>query len=117
MYVNMTDKALSGWGKASGKSFYCAKCETEPQAYAILKAARERSEMVRISYSDKPRRGGTRDHVTVIHFRELGGLWLAYYRTPEEEAEADRRHSKAIEEYRACLKAFDRRLNQGDFHV
>ena len=79
MYVNMTDKALSGWGKAPGKSFYCVKCETEPQAYAILKAARERSEMIRIAYSDKPRRGGFRDHVKIISFADIGAYWKRYY--------------------------------------
>lgn len=79
IFVNMQDKALSGWGMArGGRSLYCVECDTWAQAAAIEKAAGDRREMVRVAVSENPRRGRPGDHVRVIHVRDLGGPWLQY---------------------------------------
>ena len=45
-YVNMTDKFMSGWGKADGLiNKYCVECDNYDQALQIEKAASDRSEM------------------------------------------------------------------------
>lgn len=100
IYVIMTDRFMSNWGPAFGRSFYCVQCDDWRQAEAIQRAAKDRSEMRCIATSNRPHRGGPRDHVRVIHFNELGVLWKKYYRTAEEEAEADRRYHAAIAEAR-----------------
>jgi hypothetical protein len=79
IYVNMTDKAMSGWGEARGGfSYYCVACDTWDQAEAIEKAAHDRKEMIRIATSDKPRYG--HGHTRIRHFDELGDVWKGYYK-------------------------------------
>lgn len=79
-YVNMNDKALSGWGKAGGgRSLYCIRCKTLAQAEAIEKRAQNRGEMRYIAISDKPRRRRAGDVLTIRDFEELGDDWKRYY--------------------------------------
>ncbi len=76
IWVNMQDKALSGWGLAEGRrAIYCIQCDTRAEADAIEAAARDRSEMKHIGISDKPRRpAGAK--VTIRHISQIGGDWL-----------------------------------------
>ena len=87
IYVRMTDKFMSGWGEARGKTnVLVIACETQAQAEAVEKAAHARPEMKRVQIClDKPK---ARDGVLYSHkkFSDLGGPWLTYYR---EEARAD----------------------------
>jgi len=79
IFVNMQDKALSGWGMARrGRSIHCVECDTWAQAAAIEKAANARPEMIRVAVSENPRRGRRGDHVSIRHVRTLGGPWLQY---------------------------------------
>lgn len=79
-YVNMIDKALSGWGCARrGRSLLIVECATLYQAEMIEQAARQRSEMVRISVTEKPRRGQPGDHVARKPFAEMTGPWRRFY--------------------------------------
>lgn len=79
IYVNMTDKFMSGWGRASGgHSFLCIACETWAQAAAIHKAALERPEMRRVAIASKPRRRHG-SHTSIKAFSEMGGPWLAHW--------------------------------------
>ena len=80
VYVNMTDRFMSGWGLAPRRSHLCIRCETYAQAKAIERAARDRSEMRRISIADRPRRARAGDHVSVKAFADMGGPWLRYWR-------------------------------------
>lgn len=87
-YVNMNDGFMSGWGKASrGRSILVIECDTLAQAEAIEQAALRRSEMRRVAIADKPRRGRAGDHISRKRFADMGGPWLAYYRS-ENETEA-----------------------------
>ena len=85
-YINMRDKAMSGWGLArGGRSYFSVCCHTSEQADAIFRAAQERREMVNVRVSKKPFRAtGKNDHVSIRDFAEMGGPWLAYYRAPDE---------------------------------
>ena len=55
-YVNMTDKALSGWGKASGLiNKLCIACETYQEAETVEENALNRSEMIYVNIcTNKP---------------------------------------------------------------
>lgn len=81
VYVAMTDKFMSGWGMASGKTNrYVIECDDWSQAEAIEKAARKRSEMKRIEIClNKPK---NRPGVLYSHksFKDLSGPWLEFYR-------------------------------------
>ena len=87
LYVRMTDKFMSGWGAAqNATNVLVIACDTAEQAYAIKKAAEDRSEMRRVSVSlTKPRnRPGV--VLSLRHVSELGGSWLKYL--PAESAAA-----------------------------
>lgn len=85
-YVNMTDSFLSGWGGAArGRSLYCVRCETLPQAEAVERAAHDRPEMKRVVIADRPRRARPGDHCDVVDFAQLGGKWLQYYNPRSED--------------------------------
>lgn len=80
IFVNMTDKFLSGWGKASrGRSLYCIECDTLEQAKAVEKAAQDRPEMKYVTIAASPRRARPGDHLRIVRFENLGGPWLYYY--------------------------------------
>ena len=51
-YVPMTDKFMSGWGHAAGKTNrHVIPCDTYDEAQAITENAMGRSEMVRVTIS------------------------------------------------------------------
>lgn len=79
MYVRMTDKFMSGWGRAANSTnVLIIECDTYEQAVAIAKAAEDRREMRRVSICvTKPR---TRAGVMYSHkhVSELSGPWLQY---------------------------------------
>lgn len=77
IWVNMQDRALSGWGMAQGRrAIYCIQCDTRAEADAIEAAARDRSEMKHIGISTKARKpAGAK--VTIKHISDLGGSWLS----------------------------------------
>jgi len=89
-YVNMTDKFMSGWGKArNGKSHLSIHCDTWYQAKCIFDAAKKCKEMKYVMHSEKPRYRTypkQRDHTSVWAFSQLGGHWLANY-SPELDIE------------------------------
>ena len=84
MFVNMTDKFMSGWGGAKGGKSYMAVLCTDLPSYtaaevagAILYAAQDRKEMRRVDVGKKPRTGkGSHTQITEAH--DLGGPWLEY---------------------------------------
>jgi hypothetical protein len=85
IYVNMTDRFMSGWGKAkNGSSFLCIECSTMEAAQAFEKAAYQRSEMKRIALSDKPRRRAG-CHTSIKSEIDMGGPWLAFMPVSEKE--------------------------------
>lgn len=76
-YVTMTDKFMSGWGHASGKTNkFVVECKTLTQAKTIALNARRRSEMkyVRIVYC-KPKYSPQRYLVSLRKYEDLGGIW------------------------------------------
>ena len=78
IYVNMTDKFMSGWGKANNQPAHLSiLCDNWEQAEAIEKAAHERPEMVRVATSYQPRRSD--GYLTVKKFDEMGAIWKIYY--------------------------------------
>jgi len=80
-YVNMTDKFMSGWGLAPGKSYLSIACETIEQAEAIERAALDRKEMRRVAISYRPRKGKPGfDHTRFLAFSDMSGTWLSYAR-------------------------------------
>lgn len=80
-YVTMTDKFMSGWGMASNKiNKLVIECDTYSQANAILRAAKDRSEMKNVNLcSAKPYYNTKRYLTSLKHFSDLGGCWLEYY--------------------------------------
>jgi hypothetical protein len=76
-FVSMTDKFMSGWGEAEGRtSKYVVECDTTAQANQILHAAHKREEMKYINTSFKrPRYPADRYQVTRRHWNDLGGVW------------------------------------------
>lgn len=75
-YVTMTDKFFSGWGLCAGRiNKMVVECDTYGEAAQIERAARQRSEMQRVSIrSTKPYYGA---HVmtTWKTYGELSGPW------------------------------------------
>ena len=83
IYVNMTDRFMSGWGYAKGgHSYLCVQCENHSQAQAILKAAEDRPEMKYCAIASRPRRSAG-SHTSIKRFSEMGGPWLAYWNDGE----------------------------------
>jgi hypothetical protein len=82
LYVRMTDRAMSGWGRAEGKTnVLVIECDNWDQAAAIEKAALDRREMRRVRICSTP----PVDRPGVLHsrkhFTDFAGDWLAYYRS------------------------------------
>jgi len=75
-YVTMTDKFMSGWGRAHGKiNKMVVECDTYEEAAQIERAARRRSEMRRVNIrTSKPYYG---DHVLTSWkaYGDLSGSW------------------------------------------
>lgn len=75
IFVNMTDRFLSGWGQAKGgRAVLCIQCRTYEEAERIERAALRRPEMKRVAIAKAPRKGA---QVTIRQASELSGVWLA----------------------------------------
>lgn len=84
-YVRMTDKFMSGWGGAEGKtSVLVVECPTYEMAEQIHNRAELREEMRRIAIVDtKPReRSGTQ--TTYRHWLDMGGEWKRGWTSGQE---------------------------------
>lgn len=77
-YVTMTDKFMSGWGMAKGRTNkYVVECDNYEQAKIIERNARKRSEMKYVNIrASKPSYGGL-VLTTWKHFNDLSGPWKA----------------------------------------
>lgn len=89
LYVCMTDKAMSGWGRSENKiSKYVIACDNMDQAKQIERAAHRRREMKYININGNlPYYSPDRYTVTIRHYNDLGGvMWTeGKYRTAEEQ--------------------------------
>jgi hypothetical protein len=76
-YVTMTDKFMSGWGKAEGKiNKYVISCATYQEAEIIEQNAKRRPEMKHINIVDKlPYYSPERYVLSLKTFDELGQIW------------------------------------------
>lgn len=77
-YVTMTDKFMSGWGPAKGKTNkYVVRTNTYRQAQTIARNARLRDEMkyVNIVVGRKPSFDKRRFHVSWKEYKNLGKIW------------------------------------------
>lgn len=76
-YVTMTDRFMSGWGLAQGKTNkYVVECETYDQAQLIEKNAKKRDEMKYINIcTRRPIYPSRAFHVTWKKFEDLKGMW------------------------------------------
>ena len=76
-YVTMTDKFMSGWGQAKGKTNkFVIGCNTYRQAQTIVRNAERRSEMIYINYtSRKPYYDPRRFLVSYRDYASLGKIW------------------------------------------
>lgn len=76
-YVTMSDKFLSGWGKAEGKiAKFIVECETYNQAETIQNNARKRQEMKYINITTKKPYYNVNRYITTIKkYDNLGNIW------------------------------------------
>jgi hypothetical protein len=76
-YVTMTDKFMSGWGKAEGKiNKYIIGCQTIQEAETIELNAHRRPEMKHIKILSKfPYYSPDRYLVNVEAFEDMGAIW------------------------------------------
>ena len=77
IYVTMTNKFMSGWGKAENKvNKFIVVCETIEQARTIERNAKERNEMKYINICfTKPYYHKDRYFESVRSYDELGAIW------------------------------------------
>ena len=76
-YVVMTDKFMSNWGQAEGKTNkFIIGCDTLQEAETIKHNAEKRPEMkyININYS-KPHYNKNRVKVSYRNYNELGEIW------------------------------------------
>ena len=93
-YVTMTDKFMSGWGPAKGKTNkYVVRTSTLNQAETVERNAKLRSEMTHINVviGRKPSFPKRRFHVTWKEWKDLGRIWKKTGRRSWSEAAARRR--------------------------
>ena len=103
IYVCMTDKFLSGWGRAENKiNKYIVICDNRQQAETILKNASERKEMkyININYS-LPYYDKNRYLLSFAVFKELGEIWTKGYKKDKIEI---------LQEIKDDLKQYDKLL-------
>ena len=75
-YVTMTDKFMSGWGMAAGKTNkMIVECETWQQAEQIERAARARSEMRYVNIRTSRPRYGSQVVESWKTWDDLGTIW------------------------------------------
>ena len=76
IYVCMTDKFLSGWGRAEGKiNKYIVVCENRQQAETIVLNAKKRREMKYININYKLPYYDKRYLLSFANFEDLGEIW------------------------------------------
>jgi len=77
-YVTMTDKFMSGWGAANGKTNkMIVECDTIEQAEQIERAARRRSEMKYVNICARRPRYGSHVLESFKTYADLSGPWKA----------------------------------------
>lgn len=78
-YVTMTDKFLSGWGRAEGKiNKFVVSCDTYEQAETIERNAHKRKEMKYINITTKkPSYPSNRYITSWKNYNDLGAIWKA----------------------------------------
>jgi hypothetical protein len=76
-YVTMTDKFMSGWGKAEGKiNKYVIRCATYQDAETIERNAHRRPEMKHINILGKlPYYSPERYLLSLETFEDMGVIW------------------------------------------
>jgi len=76
-YVTMTDRFMSGWGHAKGRTNkFVVGCDTYKQAETIARNAERRSEMKYVNItSSKPYYKGRRFLVSYRNYKDLGKIW------------------------------------------
>ena len=75
-YVTMTDKFMSGWGVAKGKTNkMIVVCDTWQQAEQIERAAHDRSEMRYINIRTSKPRYGSNVVESWKTWDDLGDIW------------------------------------------
>lgn len=76
-YVTMTDKFMSGWGKADGKiNKYIIECQSYLDAEIVQRNAYKRPEMKHINIKrEKPYYSPKGYVVSMRTFEELGEIW------------------------------------------
>lgn len=76
IYVTMTDKFLSGWGLAEGKTNkLIIECDNFEQAWTIERNAKKRSEMKYISICINRPRYGSNVRESWKTFEDMGSIW------------------------------------------
>ena len=76
IYVTMTDKFMSGWGMAQGKTNkFIVECDNWEQAQTIERNAQRRSEMKYINIRSTRPRYGANVLESWETFEELGEIW------------------------------------------
>lgn len=86
-YVTMTDKFMSGWGRAEGKiSKFVIECDSYESAERIQRNAEGRSEMKHVNLcTTKPNYNSRRYYTSWKHESDLSGSWVENDRTPDDE--------------------------------
>ena len=75
-YVTMTDKFMSGWGRAHNMiNKLVIICETYEQARAVLHNAKKRPEMKRVNLRHSCPSYGSHILTSWKNFSELGECW------------------------------------------
>lgn len=75
-YVTMTDKFMSGWGRAKGKiNKFVIGCDTLKQAETIERNAHDRDEMIYVNICYNKPRYNRRYLVSYKDYSQLGTVW------------------------------------------
>lgn len=76
-FVTMTDKFMSGWGKAEGRiSKFVVECETYEQAKTIEQNAKKRDEMKYVNITTKKPYYNVKKYITTTkQYNNLGRIW------------------------------------------
>lgn len=76
LWVTMTDKFMSGWGRAQGKTNkFIVECDNWEQAWVISQNAKRRSEMRYVNICIRKPRYGSNVLESWKHYDDLGSIW------------------------------------------
>jgi len=76
IYVTMTDRFMSGWGKAEGKTNkLIIVCDTWEQAEAIERNANKRTEMKYVNICTNKPRYGSKVVESWKQYSDMGEIW------------------------------------------